>query len=344
MEDEPRERIAKALSRAGVASRREAERMIEAGRVRLNGRPVDTPATTVTESDRIEVDGRPVGAPDAARLWLHHKPAGLVTTASDERGRPTVFDRLPQDMPRVMSVGRLDLSSEGLLLLTNDGGLKRRLELPSTGWLRRYRVRVHGAPSEEALEPLRRGLTLGGERFQPMTVGVDRQQGANAWLTVALREGRNREIRRAMEAVGLRVNRLIRVSYGPFQLGSLTPGAVEEVRQKVLRDQLGSGPATKGRDARPAGGSKARAPGPAKAGQAAKAGRAAKGAASEAGGPKAGAAPGPPGGRRASARGPEKGAGPKAEGSPRARAGRPPPGRPSRNPRPGRGGGAGRRG
>ena len=252
------ERIAKALSRAGVASRREAERMIEAGRVRVGGRLVETPATIVTPSDRIEVDGRPVAAPEAARLWLHHKPAGLVTTASDERGRPTVFDRLPADMPRVMSVGRLDLSSEGLLLLTNDGGLKRRLELPSTGWLRRYRVRVHGAPEDRALEPLRRGLTLGGERFQPMTVALDRQQGANAWLTVALREGRNREIRRAMEAVGLRVNRLIRTSYGPFQLGSLAPGAVEEVRQRVLRDQLGTRPGAPGGGVRGRGAAPAR--------------------------------------------------------------------------------------
>ena len=238
--DEPRgERIAKVLARAGVASRREAERMIEAGRVSVNGRPIDSPALNVAASDRIAVDGRAVAAPEPPRLWLYHKPPGLVTTAADERGRPTVFGALPPDMPRVMSVGRLDLASEGLLLLTNDGGIKRRLELPSTGWLRRYRVRVHGAPSDAALEPLRRGLVLGGERFQPMTATLDRQQGANAWLTVSLREGRNREVRRAMEAVGLRVNRLIRVSYGPFQLGSLAPGAVEEVRARVLRDQLG---------------------------------------------------------------------------------------------------------
>ena len=233
------ERIAKVLARAGVASRREAERMIEAGRVSVNGRAVESPALNVASSDRIRVDGRDVAAPEPPRLWLHHKPPGLVTTASDERGRPTVFAALPPDMPRVMSVGRLDLTSEGLLLLTNDGAIKRRLELPSTGWLRRYRVRVHGAPSDAALEPLRRGLTIGGERFQPMTATLDRQQGANAWLTIALREGRNREIRRALEAVGLSVNRLIRVSYGPFQLGGLAPGAVEEVRPKVLRDQLG---------------------------------------------------------------------------------------------------------
>ncbi|MEM6489570.1 MAG: pseudouridine synthase, partial [Pseudomonadota bacterium] len=173
------------------------------------------------------------------RLWRYHKPAGLVTSARDEQGRPTVFDRLPPNLPRVVSVGRLDLASEGLLLLTNDGGLKRRLELPSTGWLRRYRVRVRGTPRPDTLAPLERGIEVEGERFQPMQVALDRQQGANAWLTVGLREGRNREIRRAMEAVGLEVNRLIRVSYGPFQLGDLAAGAVDEVRPRVLRDQLG---------------------------------------------------------------------------------------------------------
>ncbi len=233
------ERIAKVLSRAGVASRREAERMIEAGRVTVNGRVIERAALNVTAKDRIAVDGREIGAPAPPRLWLYHKPAGRVTTAKDENGRPTVFDDLPEDMPRVMSVGRLDLNSEGLLLLTNDGGVKRRLELPSTGWLRRYRVRVKGRPKDETFEPLRRGMELEGERFQPMTVTLDRQTGANAWATVALREGRNREVRRAMEAVGLAVNRLIRVSYGPFQLGQLKPGAVEEVRPRILRDQLG---------------------------------------------------------------------------------------------------------
>lgn len=233
------DRIAKVLARAGLASRREAERMIEAGRVTVNGRKIDSPALNVTPADKITVDGAPLADPEPPRLWLYHKPAGLVTTGRDEKGRETVFDALPDGMPRVMSVGRLDLNSEGLLLLTNDGEIKRRLELPSTGWLRRYRVRVKGAPEDKMLEPLRKGLTVDGEAFQPMEVTLDRQQGANAWLTVALREGKNREIRRGMEAVGLTVNRLIRVSYGPFQLGALKPGEVEELRARVVRDQLG---------------------------------------------------------------------------------------------------------
>jgi len=233
------ERIAKFLSRAGIASRRDAERMIEAGRVAVNGKVLDSPAVNVTARDRVTVDETPVEPPDRPRLWLYHKPPGLVTSARDEKGRETVFDTLPEDMPRVMSVGRLDLNSEGLLLLTNDGELKRRLELPSTGWVRKYRVRVNGRPIEDDLTPLRRGITIEGETFQPMTVSLDRQQGANAWLTVGLREGKNREIRRAMEAIGLTVNRLIRVSYGPFRIGELKAGEVEEVRQRVLRDQLG---------------------------------------------------------------------------------------------------------
>lgn len=233
------ERIAKVLARAGVASRREAERMIAEGRVRVNGRLLDSPALNVTDADRIEVDGNPVAAAEPMRLWRYHKPAGLVTTERDEMGRPTVFERLPPDLPRVMSVGRLDLNSEGLLLLTNDGALKRRLELPSTGWLRRYRVRVHGRPDEAGLDRLRNGIAVDGERFRPMQVTLDRQQGGNAWLTVGLREGRNREVRRAMEAIDLPVNRLIRISYGPFQLGDLPARAVEEVRSRVLADQLG---------------------------------------------------------------------------------------------------------
>lgn len=233
------ERIAKVIARSGRASRREAERLIEAGKVTLNGKLVERAALNVSPSDMIQVDGVVLNAPEPPRLWLYHKPTGRVTTAKDEQGRATVFDDLPEDMPRVMSVGRLDLNSEGLLLLTNDGGLKRKLELPSTGWLRRYRVRVKGRPQDALLEPLRQGLVVDGEKFQPMTVTIDRQTGANAWITVALREGRNREVRRAMDALGLLVNRLIRVSYGPFQLGNLKPGAVEEVRPRILRDQVG---------------------------------------------------------------------------------------------------------
>lgn len=235
------ERIAKVLSRRGVASRREAERLIEAGEVTVNGKTITSPALNVTDADRITISGHPLPALEPARLWLYYKPDGLVTSASDEKGRDTVFDHLPEDMPRVMSVGRLDLNSEGLLLLTNDGELKRRLELPSTGWLRKYRVRVNGNPTDPDLEPLRKGITIEGEKFQPMSVVLDRHQGANAWLTVGLREGKNREIRRAMAAIDLTVNRLIRVSYGPFRLGELKPGEVEEVRQKVLREQLGEG-------------------------------------------------------------------------------------------------------
>ncbi|MFZ7091603.1 pseudouridine synthase [Primorskyibacter sp. 2E233] len=235
----PGDRIAKVIARAGVASRREVERMIEAGRVEVNGKVIDRAALNVTDKDKIVVDGKPLDAPEEPKLWLYHKPTGLVTTNKDEQGRPTIYDDLPDDMPRVMSVGRLDLNSEGLLLLTNDGGVKRKLELPSTGWLRRYRVRVNGRPTEAVLEPLRKGLVVDGQRFLPMVVSIDRQQGANAWLTIGLREGKNREIRRAMSDIGLTVNRLIRVSYGPFQLGQLKPGEVEEVRRKILRDQLG---------------------------------------------------------------------------------------------------------
>lgn len=235
------ERIAKVLSRAGIASRREAERMIQLGEVSVNGAVITSPALNVTPADKIVVRGRAIAEPEPARLWLYYKPEGLVTSESDEKGRETVFANLPPELPRVMSVGRLDLNSEGLLLLTNDGGLKRRLELPSTGWLRKYRVRVNGNPMDPDLEPLRRGIEVDGERFQPMQVVIDRIQGANAWLTVGLREGKNREIRRAMAAINLTVNRLIRVSYGPFRLGDLTPGAVEEVKPRVLREQLGEG-------------------------------------------------------------------------------------------------------
>ncbi|AML53491.1 pseudouridine synthase [Falsihalocynthiibacter arcticus] len=236
------ERIAKIMARAGVASRREVERMIEAGRVSVNGTIIESPALNVTGADKICVDDQPISEPEHARLWLYYKPLGLVTSNSDEKDRETVFDTLPVELGRVLSVGRLDINSEGLLLLTNDGGIKRKLELPTTGWLRRYRVRVNGRPTEETLAPLRAGIVVDGEKFQPMNISLDRQQGANAWLTVSIREGKNREVRRALAAVGLTVNRLLRVSYGPFRLGELKPGEIEEVKTRVLRDQLGQEP------------------------------------------------------------------------------------------------------
>lgn len=235
------DRIAKVLSRAGIASRRVSETIIEEGRVSVNGKTITSPALNVTPDDKIFVDGKRVGEPDAARIWLYHKPAGLVTSERDEKDRATVFGALPTSMPRVMSIGRLDINSEGLLLLTNDGEVKRKLELPSTGWLRRYRVRINGSVSETRLDELRAGITVEGIHYLPMVVTFDRQQGANAWLTVSIREGKNREIRRTMEAIGVVVNRLIRVSYGPFQLGELKQGDVEEVKARVVRDQLGLG-------------------------------------------------------------------------------------------------------
>jgi len=233
------DRIAKVLARAGVASRRESEKIIEDGRVTVNGKTILTPALNVTSKDRIVVDGVPLADAEPPRIWLYYKPIGLVTTERDETGRETVFDTLPEDMPRVMSVGRLDINSEGLLLLTNDGELKRRMELPATGWLRRYRVRINGSLSEAKLDQLRAGMEVDGVHYAPVEVKFDRQQGANAWLTMGLREGKNREIRRLMEAMGVVVNRLLRISYGPFQLGALKPGAVEEVKQRIVRDQMG---------------------------------------------------------------------------------------------------------
>ncbi|MFV0408936.1 MAG: pseudouridine synthase [Paracoccus sp. (in: a-proteobacteria)] len=233
------DRIAKVMARAGVASRREAERMIIEGRVSVNGTRINSPALDVLPTDKIIVDGKKLEEPQETRLWLYYKPIGLVTSESDEKGRQTVFDALPRDLPRVMSIGRLDLNSEGLLLLTNDGELKRRLELPATGWLRRYRVRVNGQPNDLTFTPLRRGATIDGEEFAPMEIKLDSQQGANAWLTVGIREGKNREIRRAMAYVGLQVNRLIRIGYGPFKLTGMEANEVREIKRRMLRDQLG---------------------------------------------------------------------------------------------------------
>jgi 23S rRNA pseudouridine2605 synthase len=237
-EEERGERIAKYLARCGVASRRDAERLIAEGRVRVNNEAVSHPATFVTPGDIVQVNGAVVDEPERTRLWRYHKPAGLVTTHRDPEGRPTMFGALPPGFPRVISVGRLDLTSEGLLLLTNDGALARRLELPSSGWVRRYRVRVHGRPDERALAGLANGVTLDGVRYGPIEAGLDAVKGGNAWLTVSLREGRNREVRRVMRHLGLPVTRLIRIAYGPFQLGSLPRGAVEEVPARVLREQL----------------------------------------------------------------------------------------------------------
>lgn len=232
------ERIAKRLARAGLCSRRDAEKWILEGRVAVNGTVLTSPALVVRESDLVVVDGKAIAEPEPPRLWRYYKPSGLVTTARDEKGRPTVFDRLPAELPRVISVGRLDLTTEGLLLLTNDGEVARYLELPTTGWARRYRVRVHGAVDPVALAGLAKGPTIEGVHYGPVEAVLDRQQGSNAWLTVTLREGKNREIRKLMESLGLTVNRLIRVAYGPFQLGKLPEGEVEEVPKRVLKDQL----------------------------------------------------------------------------------------------------------
>ncbi len=232
------DRIAKWLARAGVASRRDAERLLAEGRVRLNNVRVDHPATFVTAADIVQVNGTVVQAPGRARLWRYHKPDGLLTTHRDPQGRPTVFSKMPAELGRVVSVGRLDLNSEGLLLLTNDGGLARQLELPSTGWLRRYRVRVHGQVDEAALGRLHAGLTIDGMKYGPIEAGLDSRRGDNAWLTVSIHEGKNREIRRVMAYLGLGTTRLIRIAYGPFQLGNLARGGLDEVSPKVLRDQL----------------------------------------------------------------------------------------------------------
>jgi len=233
------ERIAKHIARAGVCSRREAEARIAEGRVTVNGELITSPALNVTAADSITVDGKPLPDREPARLWRYHKPRGLVVSARDEKDRQTIFDTLPANMPRVLSVGRLDMDSEGLLLLTNDGGLARHLELPSTGWSRKYRVRVQGHVDPEALEALADGITIDGIRYGEISARLDRQMPSNAWLNIAIREGKNREVRRIMEHLGHQVSRLIRVSYGPFQLGDLESSGVELVKPRILADQLG---------------------------------------------------------------------------------------------------------
>src|ERR1700734_2236771 len=233
------QRIAKVMARAGVCSRRDAEAWIAEGRVAVNGEVLKSPAFNVSETDNVQVDGKPLAAPERTRLFLFHKPRGLVTTARDPEGRQTVFAVLPPDLPRLVEIGRLDINAEGLLLLTNDGGLARVLELPSTGWLRRYRVRAHGIIDQAALDRLAGGVTIDGVDYLGVEATLDREQGSNAWLTLGLREGKNREIKKILEHLGLAVNRLIRVSFGPFELGDLPEGEVMEVRTRVLRDQLG---------------------------------------------------------------------------------------------------------
>ncbi|MBH5398572.1 pseudouridine synthase [Bradyrhizobium sp. CNPSo 4010] len=233
------ERIAKVLARAGLASRRDAEEMVTQGRVTVNGRVINSPALDVTRNDVVMVDGRPLPERERTRLFLYHKPRGLMTTHDDPEGRPTVFDNLPEGLPRLISVGRLDFNTEGLLLLTNDGGLARTLELPDTGWLRRYRVRAHGDVTQAQLDALRNGIEIDGVKYGPIEATLERDQGANVWLVFAIREGKNREVRNVCAHLGLEVNRLIRVSYGPFQLGEIPEGQVEEVRSRVLREQLG---------------------------------------------------------------------------------------------------------
>ena len=233
------ERIAKVIARAGLTSRRMAEAWIAAGRVAVNGAVTASPALNVTSRDKITVDGLPLPGRTRTRLFRYHKPRGLVTTHADPQGRPTIFAKLPKRLPRLIRVGRLDLNSEGLLLLTNDGGLARALELPSTGWLRRYRVRALGRVTQETLNRLRSGITVAGVRYGPIEATLNREQGANVWLTVSLREGKNREVRKLLEQLGLTVNRLIRVAYGPFELGELDDGAVREVETAELRAALG---------------------------------------------------------------------------------------------------------
>lgn len=253
-ETPPGERIAKRMARAGVCSRREAEKMISDGRVAVDGKVIDSPALNVGEEAVIRVDGKIVALPEKTRLWRYHKPVGLICTHTDPKGRPTVFENLPRGIPRVVSVGRLDINSEGLLLLTNDGELARRLELPANAWTRRYRVRVWGTVGDDAIKRLAAGLTVEGVKYAPIRAAVDRVQGSNTWLTVALAEGKNREVRKTLASLGLQVNRLIRTSFGPFQLGALKVGEADEVPEKALKEQLGdAGKSTGGKTGKKAG-------------------------------------------------------------------------------------------
>ena len=233
------ERIAKRMARAGLCSRRDAERWIADGRVKLDGEVLTSPAVTVNDRSEIEVDGQPIPAISAARLFRFHKPKGYLTATRDPEGRKTIADLIPSELPRLMPIGRLDMNSEGLLLLTTDGALKRQLELPSTGWQRRYRVRVHGDIDEAKLEGLKDGITVDGFDYGPIEASLERAVSKNAWLNIALREGKNREIRRVMEHFGWPVNRLIRVSFGPFHLGNLAKTAIDEIKTKVVREQVG---------------------------------------------------------------------------------------------------------
>jgi 23S rRNA pseudouridine2605 synthase len=233
------ERIAKVIARAGVCSRRDAERLISEGRVAINGKVIASAAVNVSENDAIAIDGKPLPVKTPTRLWRYHKPEGLVVSHKDPEGRRSVFDALREQLPRVVSIGRLDIATEGLLLLTNDGELARLLELPATGWVRRYRVRAFGKPEIEALARLKDGITIEGVHYGPIEARIDKEQGDNSWLTFAIREGKNREIKRVCEHLGLRVNRLIRTSFGPFQLGDLKPGEIDEVPARVIEDQTG---------------------------------------------------------------------------------------------------------
>jgi len=242
------DRIAKVIARAGIWSRRDAEKLIAEGRVTLNGDKVTQPGTKVSGDYVIAIDGKPVAEPEAARLWRYHKPNGLVTTHKDEKGRPTVFNNLPKHLPRVVSVGRLDFNSEGLLLLTNDGDIARRLELPAAGWVRKYRVRLFGKVNQKDLDKLAEGRVVDGVVYEPVIADLERSKGMYSWATVQLKEGKNREIKRLMESLGLRVARLIRVQYGPFHLGQLAEGGVEEIPARLWRESLGIGRKKRSKD------------------------------------------------------------------------------------------------